>query len=418
MRILYVAPASFPITSSESIVNAKIAHVLANMGHSVTVYAIDSYDTLYPDSSSSIVQLQHSNLHIRNIKLKSNRSILQRVLNRVKWISVYIKTGYYYKSNHIAYSIMTTVEKDIKQGDVFDLMITRGFYTEMAGIRIAKQYSIPWVANWNDPYPLNNFPPPYGAGPNAPNTRSERKLMNEIQKYALKHTFPSSRLRDYMLSYLTNIEVSDTCVIPHIAHSKFFTPHTHIKHEKLKMIHAGNVAYPRDPSNFLKALSRLIHTPGYSNSIECVFIGQFSANCRKMIYELDLIDIVTLKPSMSYNSIIDIQKQFDLSVIIEAICEEGIYLPTKVADSIQGALPIFCVSPQNGTQHDLLNLYDIGYFSDNTDIDSIYHSLLKAVNDFWTGRLPIISMEKVPYFFEKYAEEQYERLFNEIPISH
>ena len=80
-----------------------------------------------------------------------------------------------------------------------------------------------------------------------------------------------------------------------------------------------------------------------------------------------------------YNDIIETQKSFDMSLIIEAICDEGIYLPTKVADSIQGGLPVFCVSPLKGTQHDLVDLYEIGYFADNTNIDDIYVKLISRL---------------------------------------
>lgn len=39
-RILYIAPHSFPIKSSESICNSKVAYVLASMGYQIDVLLV------------------------------------------------------------------------------------------------------------------------------------------------------------------------------------------------------------------------------------------------------------------------------------------------------------------------------------------------------------------------------------------
>ena len=49
-RILYIAPHSFPIKSSESICNSKVAYVLASMGYQIDVFACSDSST-YPKDS-------------------------------------------------------------------------------------------------------------------------------------------------------------------------------------------------------------------------------------------------------------------------------------------------------------------------------------------------------------------------------
>ena len=39
-RILFIAPESFPVMSSESICNSKVAYVLASAGYKVDVYVM------------------------------------------------------------------------------------------------------------------------------------------------------------------------------------------------------------------------------------------------------------------------------------------------------------------------------------------------------------------------------------------
>ena len=49
-RILFIAPESFPVMSSESICNSKVAYVLASAGYKVDVYTCDDRDT-YPEDN-------------------------------------------------------------------------------------------------------------------------------------------------------------------------------------------------------------------------------------------------------------------------------------------------------------------------------------------------------------------------------
>lgn len=58
-RIVYIAPHSFPIKSSESICNSKVAYVLASMGYQIDVFACSDSST-YPKDSKIDQFLQGS----------------------------------------------------------------------------------------------------------------------------------------------------------------------------------------------------------------------------------------------------------------------------------------------------------------------------------------------------------------------
>lgn len=417
-RILYIAPHSFPVHSSESIVNSKLAYTLCEAGYELDIYASQDTGIDYPSSSEESILISCKNMNLQTIPidyLKKKSDIVKNPKLLVGYILGFIKTGHAYIGSDWNYKAISKIEENIRKSGTYDVMITRGFYTEIAGIYLNKKYGIKWIANWNDPYPSAKFPEPYGNGYDARLPFYLERVLADIQKHAWIHTFPCERLRDYMLLYYKKVNTDQTRVIPHMAHSALL-PQTagQKKRNKIRMIHAGDVSWPRNPNNFLCALSEVVSDESFRNKIECVFIGKQSDDFNDKLIELNLTDYVTVLPSMGYFDILKEMKQCDVSLIIEAICEEGIYLPTKVVDSVQCQLPLFCVSPSVGTLNDLIKETRIGYFSNNRSLDEIETNLKKMMVDWERDQLPVIEIDALSKFFEKNILLSYESMFKEL----
>ena len=97
-------------------------------------------------------------------------------------------------------------------------------------------------------------------------------------------------------------------------------------------------------------------------------------------------------------------------MIIEAKCDEGIYLPTKFVDALQVSTPVFCVSPKIGTLRDLVNEYYVGYVCDNESVDDIKKTLIRLINDFRVNSIPIINKGSCSYFCDDNIKSLYEAL--------
>jgi hypothetical protein len=74
--------------------------------------------------------------------------------------------------------------------------------------------------------------------------------------------------------------------------------------------------------------------------------------------------------------------------IIEAPCQEGIFLPTKVGDYIGCGKYIFTVSPKEGVLSDLYKEGYIQYFSPVTDVAHIKETLQGIYNNFTSCNWP------------------------------
>ena len=138
----------------------------------------------------------------------------------------------------------------------------------------------------------------------------------------------------------------------------------------------------------------------WTRCIRCNFVGNYDADLDCFVRKLGLERYVKLLPPLVYADCLSFISTCDMVLIVEAICDEGIYMPTKFVDSLQCGLPVFCVSPHEGTLKDMVNKYGVGYYCDNTSVKDIEVSLRKAITDFHAKQLPQINKENLTYFFE------------------
>lgn len=415
-HILYIAPHAYPIKSSESICNSKVAYTLAKAGYKVDVFTIADKSSYPADKQVDDLLRDSDNLRIISVVSKHHMSYrlygwFKAFYNVLYNLLIWLKTGYFYKGISVPYDIVKSVKKEIKTyGNMpYDVMITRGFSTDYVGVYMARKYGIKWIANWNDPYPISRFPKPYGNGEKAKLSYFERRLYDDMQKYISVYTYPNSRLRDYMLKCFTFSKKEQTLVIPHMAHS--IIPISNIKKhdKKLRLVHCGDVSKPRNPKLFFEALSNIANK--HSQFIECYFIGKYDSDLPTFVANNPyLCRIVHFMAPMQYKESIEFISSCDINLIIEVQCEEGIYLPTKFVDSIQCKVPVFCVSPSVGVLNDLVKRYPVGYCSDNTSLVDIEEKLLSMIDDFSKDSLPRISKDIVPEFFEDAILSQYKTI--------
>lgn len=401
-RILFVAPHSFPIKSSESICNSKVAYVLAEAGYMVDVYTC-SDDSTYPMDEELDLKLRSSkNLHVTSIKpdylLKKSDSIWKILRSTIYNLKILLKTTYFYNGISIPYLILRKVREDMRKHNyTYDAIITRGFHTDLVGIYFSKKHKIKWIANWNDPYPLSKFPAPYGKGYDAPLPFFEQRIYNDIQRNVSLHSFPNYRLRDYMLKCFNIVSREKTIIIPHMALS-LLKKENKKNSNAIRLVHCGSCMSPRNPKHFLYALSKVVSE--VRQEIECFFIGQVDAFVNQLVIDLQLSNIVTLLPSRNYKDSVEFISNCDISLIIEAECEEGIYLPTKVVDSFQCGVPIFAISPSKGVLRDIIESHNVGYYAENTSVENIAKKIKEIINDFNRKTIPKITKQSIPEMFE------------------
>lgn len=367
-RILFLAPYSIPTNNPEAICNAKLLKVLSNAGYIIDVVSKNNLSAYTPDMNECEFA---NNLSSLKIFCLSNVINSQTIWDHVR---TFLKTGYVYKGAHWAYYAITYSEKLIKENH-YDWIMSRSPSSELAALYLSKKYGIKWIANWNDPYPEKRMPVPYGKGAFAKLSFLERRLLKAVTKYAIWHTFPSERQCRYMRQYMPgmrNIKIIPHVCLTDIVHSDETVDET----RALRIVHSGNVSYPRDPKAFLDGV-KIFMLRNQDTSMEIFFIGKQDPNFDELIQERDLGRVVKMIPPLSYLDNLAFISKSDVALLIEAPVEEGIFLPTKVGDYMQCEKNIFAVSPPVGQLHDLFNERKIEYYADCTNSQEIASQLEK-----------------------------------------
>jgi glycosyltransferase involved in cell wall biosynthesis len=107
--------------------------------------------------------------------------------------------------------------------------------------------------------------------------------------------------------------------------------------------------------------------------------------------------------------------QSDVLLVIEAPCEEGVFLPSKVADYACLGKPILAVSPPIGTLNDLLSDCGGGLCVDNRSSVKIADGLRTLYCRWRENRRDVPDGEKLRHMFSPDAvASMYERLFADL----
>lgn len=393
-----IAPQSYPVTGAEAIVNTKMLQAMARSG-AFEVDLVSKKDKWQNYESEALEELGLG-LNSLNIIEVDNQINLRTLFQHLYSILLF---GVVFKGCHWAVAALPIIKKLIKKNK-YDYVLTKNSPSFLLGYYLKKKYGIKWVATWNDPYPGIKYPAPYGAGYNAKESLTIKRLIHIMSK-ADNHIFPSDRIRDYMQKYL-KVNKDSTLILPHVVLDKDVAIMTKYYNGVLKMIHSGNLKAPRNPKTFLNALNQLLRE-NPNIALEVTFQGVFDDDIIPMISSLGLDKIIKFKKSVSYSESIRMLKDYDIALIIEADCEEGIFLPTKVSDFLEAGKPIFAVSPRIGVLNDLYKSSTIKYFAAVSDSESIYRELKRLWTDYMDDR-KILEHSMIPEIFkEGYIVKQY-----------
>jgi len=399
-RLLFVAPASIPVNGAEAIVNVKLLKLLVSKGYKIDLISKKARWEHYPLMQEEELQRSLSSVTVIEIE--------NRVSLRTIWyhFMAWLRFGVVFKGAYWAFIASKTVKKLVRKNH-YQCVITKNIPSELVGYWAKLRYGIPWAATWNDPYPRERFPEPYGRGPHARLGMLKRPLIKKM-RMADAHIFPSARLRDYMQGYL-KCDAGKTYVIPHIAE-----PVGRKQAQSdgvLKICYIGSLNEARQPWTTIEALDAF-HRNNGTFAFKVDIIGTTPSGIKEEISSRDLEGIVSVFPPVSYSESLDLLQKYDLALIIEAPCPEGVFLPSKVCDAMAAGLSVFAVSPAVGVLHDLFENRYIQYFSDVTRPDSILEGLDAIASDFTAGRLGSTAVPSE--FLPESVSNQYERIFQVI----
>lgn len=377
-RVLMFAPACIPATQPEAIVNANLAKAFVEAGWGIDIISLQNYGTWYPKSDDLWAEVVPF-VHFVPDEPKGKRNELVSILKFAAYSRLAVRQrGWTIQAFETA--------KKLASRNRYDLILSRSLpgSAHLPALLLSRRTGIPWIANWNDPYPPQKHPPPYGDGPESPLYRGDMKTLPAIAKAANWHTFPCERLRALMCSYMEGDVQARSSVIPHIAVNP--ASPSQRSSDTFTICHAGSLRPPRDARAFLEGVKRF--ASGLESPKICVrFIVEQPDHVNQVAAEVGIRNLVVIEQPKPYEQMHAALDDCDVLAIIEAPMKEGVFLPSKFVDYAQTGRPILAVSPTVGTLVDLLTEHGGGIAVDGQSSAAIADGIQLLFDSWKAGTL-------------------------------
>lgn len=142
-----------------------------------------------------------------------------------------------------------------------------------------------------------------------------------------------------------------------------------------RLCHAGGLHAPRDPKPLLRAMASLVRTMKPSDLLRLRLIGGTDPSLLAEAERLGISSCLEFVGRTDYLASIRLLGESDVVVVVEASCDEGIFLPSKFVDYAQTGRPILAISPRRGTLSDILDKAGGGVAVDCRDEEAILRGL-------------------------------------------
>lgn len=369
-RACIIAPAFAPDFFSEAIVNSKLALALLDAGWDLSVFSSSGEGQSYSrDWEEPWYRLKGVTKAVDSTR--SSRS----TDNALSFIRDAFQTPHRIANSRWALSVarLALHEHQIRP---FDLIISRSTscVAHLPAMIMRSRADIPWIANWNDP-PSYKFPPPYQQHIGAAERFLRERYLRAAAAQADVSTFPTAYLSAYLKDTLRLTQKSRVEIIPHIglgrrAKAKSFDG------VRFCITHAGNLSEERRPELFLRALARFAQR--HPNlEVEFRIIGHVDVSTQRALDTSQLRQLVSLQVvgALPYEDCQRALADADVLLLLEAPCDTGIFLPSKLTEYAEASRPIFAVSPKQGTVRDLNERFKFGVVADCTSEVAIENGL-------------------------------------------
>jgi glycosyltransferase involved in cell wall biosynthesis len=217
--------------------------------------------------------------------------------------------------------------------------------------RLAKQFSIPWLADFQDPWTQVDYYSLFPIGKRA--DRIHKKMEQEVFKIANKITIVSPTWkRD-----LEKIGAKDVDVVYWGYDEDDFKNVGIRKEEKFQIVHAGILGEDRHAENFFIAIKELCHElPDFEKKLSIRFFGMVDHSIQKSILQNNVGHVAQLEGTKPRNEILSILASAGL-LLLPLNKSENVNgrIPGKLFEYLRTQVPILCIGPQTSDVASILS---------------------------------------------------------------
>lgn len=261
----------------------------------------------------------------------------------------------------------------------------------------SRDWGVPWVAYYHDPWPGHLYPEPYRWQWSVPGWHQER-WHRKILARASAMAFPSHRLMRWVLCGDLERYREKAFILPHLAWSwvdasddgsdeglpEDFQPGL------FHVVHAGTLLRHRSPWGLLEGFQKFVgQSADRKAHARLWLLGgvdrhlQVDERWRALLMHAA---VRVIPERISYETALRMQARASVAVIVEAIAPESPFFPGKLADMLALRKAILAITPAQSTVRDLLGEdYPLLCLPDNAEM--VVGALEKAWEAWKSRRL-------------------------------
>jgi glycosyltransferase involved in cell wall biosynthesis len=269
--------------------------------------------------------------------------------------------------------VLAAVESFVNGGGYRpDLLVTFGspMSDHLIGLALKRRLGVPWVAHFSDPWVDNPFVP-YDRLTRRVNLALERRVLREADRLV----FTSEETVELVASRQGRAVFEKSRVLEHAFEPGLFDGPAAREESRVVVRYLGALYGPRSPAPLFEALRRLSASePAALAGVRFELVGtkgegQLEAAGLGALPE----GLVVSRPSTGYLESLRLMRESDGLLVIDAPAERSVFLPSKLADYVGAARPVFAVTPEGTAARVVRRLG--GWVADPSDAAAVAETL-------------------------------------------
>jgi hypothetical protein len=304
-----------------------------------------------------------------------------------------------------------TLSKYLKNNQV-DAIVSTGppHTTHLIAMYISKKFSVPWLADFRDPWTKIDFYHKLKLSSRA------NKLHKNLELKVLMNADAITTVSESWANDFFKISDRKPLVINNgYDPADFIDKSSNKLDTNFSITHAGSMNADRNPSIFWEALCFLIKKEkDFKNNLSIRLIGPVDISVVKSIEENDLNDYVTYIDNLNHNKVIDnlVSSQLLFLPLNNSPNVNGI-IPGKTYEYIAAQRPILCIGDINGDTSKILHKTNAGSVIGFDDINLIKQEILRFYNLYKLKKLNVDS-DNYKIYSRKELASKFANIFDEI----
>jgi len=295
-----------------------------------------------------------------------SKSILQRMRFHIAgWLSTPDKQAFWLPF------ALTEGRKTVREEEI-DLIYTSSppHSTHLIGYFLKRFSGLPWVADFRDPWTLNEY---FQEKPTTPRMKQLEAYLEGLVVNGCDHLIANTRsVAEAFRGKFNDLAPFRVSVIPNGYDPEDFQGLEPHNFEKFTVTHLGSLYGRRQPIGFLKGLSFFLQRhPEAKERLKVLFVGNIEEETLRQMREFDLADIVECKPHEPHRQALRLAFSSHLLLLILGHDPRGAaIIPAKLFEYLFTGKPILALVSEGETA-EMIRSHDAGTVITSSDVEEI-----------------------------------------------